>query len=95
MEQPEMTMVGLLEILAFRSGCMYLSDLHQPRFLPAIRRALCNISPKQFSLWEWQDAVAYITEESHSFDSPEQLNLLSCSGVMTEEAKSRREIPPT
>lgn len=72
MEQPEMTMVGLLEILAFRSGCMYLSDLHQPRFLPAIRRALCNISPKQFSLWEWQDAVAYITEESHSFDSPEQ-----------------------
>lgn len=72
MEQTEMTMVGLLEILAFRSGCMYLSDLHQPRFLPAIRRALCNISPKQFSLWEWQDAVAYITEESHSFDSPEQ-----------------------
>lgn len=72
MEQTEMTMVGLLEILAFRSGCMYLSDLHQPRFLPAIRRALCNISLKQFSLWEWQDAVAYITEESHSFDSPEQ-----------------------
>lgn len=72
MEQTEMTMVGLLEILAFRSGCMYLSDLHQPRLLPAIRRALCNISPKQFSLWEWQDAVAYITEESHSFDSPEQ-----------------------
>ena len=51
---------------------MYLSDLHQPRLLPAIRRALCNISPKQFSLWEWQDAVAYITEEFHSFDSPEQ-----------------------
>lgn len=52
MEQTKMTMVGLLEILAFRSGCMYLSDLHQPRFLPAIQRALCNISPKQFSLWE-------------------------------------------
>lgn len=51
---------------------MYLSDLQQPRLLPAIRRALCNISPEQFSLWEWQDAVAYITEESLSFESPEQ-----------------------
>ena len=29
--------------------------------------ALCNIPPEQFSLWEWQDAVAYITEESLSF----------------------------
>ena len=52
MEQTEMTMAGLLEILAFRSGCMYLSDLQQPRLLPAIRRALCNIPPEQFSLWE-------------------------------------------
>ena len=72
MEQTEMTMVGLLEILAFRSGCMYLSDLHQPKLLPAIRRALCNIPPEQFSLWEWQDAVACITEEALSFESPEQ-----------------------
>ena len=72
MEQTEMTMVGLLEILAFRSGCMYLSDLQQPRLLPAIRRALYNSPPEQFSLWEWQDAVAYITEESLSFESPEQ-----------------------
>lgn len=37
-----------------------------------IRRALCSISPEQFSLWEWQDAVAYITEESLSFKSSEQ-----------------------
>lgn len=72
MERTEMTMVGLLEILAFRSGCMYLSDLHQPKLLPAIRRALGSISPKRFSLWEWQDAVVYITEESLSFESPEQ-----------------------
>ena len=72
MEQTEMTMAGLLEILAFRSGCMYLSDLQQPRLLPAIRRALCNIPPEQFSLWEWQDAVACITEEALSFESQEQ-----------------------
>lgn len=72
MEQTEMTMAGLLEILAFRSGCMYLSDLHQPGLLSAILRALQNILPQQFSLWEWQDAVAYITGEQHPFESPEQ-----------------------
>lgn len=72
MEQTEMTMVGLLEILANRAGCMYLSDLHQPKLLPAIRRALCNIPPKQFSLWEWQDAVVYITGEQLPFENPEQ-----------------------
>ena len=72
MEQTEMTMVGLLEILAFRSGCMYLSDLHQPGLLPAIRRALQSVFPQQFSLWEWQDAVAYITGEQLPFESPEQ-----------------------
>ena len=54
------------------AGCMYLSDLHQPKLLPAIRRALCNIPPEQFSLWEWQDAVSYITEEALSFESQEQ-----------------------
>lgn len=58
--------------LIFRLDCMYLPDLQQPRLLPAIRRALCNIPPEQFSLWEWQDAVAYITEEPLSFESPEQ-----------------------
>ena len=72
MKQTEMTMIGLLEILAFRSGCMYLSDLRQPGVLPAIRRALPNIFPQQFSLWEWQDAVAYITGEQLPFESPEQ-----------------------
>ena len=72
MEQSRMTMVGLLGTLASRSGCMYLSDLHQPKLLPAIRRALCDIPPERFSLWEWQDTVAYITEESLSFESPEQ-----------------------
>lgn len=72
MEKTEMTMAGLLEILAFRSGCMYLSDLHQPGLLPAIRRALQSVFPQQFSLWEWQDAVAYITGEQLPFENPEQ-----------------------
>lgn len=72
MEQTERTMVGLLEILASRSGCMYLSELHQPRHLPAIRRAFCNNPPERFGLWEWQDAVAYIAGEDLLFERSEQ-----------------------
>lgn len=72
MEQTEMTMAGLLEILAFRSGCMHLFDLHQPELLPPIRRALQSVFPQHFSLWEWQDAVAYVTGEQLPFESPEQ-----------------------
>lgn len=72
MEQTEMTMVGLLEILAFRSGCTYLSVLRQPGLLPVIQRVLCKIPPEQFSLWEWQDAAAYITGEHRSFENSDQ-----------------------
>ncbi len=89
MEQTEMAMAGLLEILAFRSGCMYLSDLHQPGRLPAIRRAIQNILPQQFSLWEWQDAVAYITGEQLPFESPEQAaDYLKNFGVRQETGGS-------
>jgi hypothetical protein len=35
-EQIGTTMTGLLEILAFRSEYIYLSNLHQPRFLLVI-----------------------------------------------------------
>lgn len=72
MEQNEMTAIGLLEILAFRSGCMYLSDLHQPGFLPVIQRTLQSIFPRQFSLRERQDAVAYITGDQCLFESQAQ-----------------------
>ena len=63
MEQTEMTMVGLLEILAFRSGCMYLSDL---RFLsPEQRRYLAQrldrLTPRQEDIREWNDALNYLT----------------------------------
>lgn len=92
MKQAEMTMVGLLEILAFRTGCMYLSDLHQPRLLPAVRRALCSISPSQFSLREWQDAAAYITCKSISFQSPEQAADYLRHYRGQEETDNRREL---
>ncbi len=72
MEQTEKTIEGLLEILAYRLDCVYLSDLRQSWFLPAIQREISKISPKKFSLREWQDAVTYITEDRRPFESPEQ-----------------------
>lgn len=62
----------LLEVLQFRVGCMYLSDLHIPANFPLIRRQLQKIDPVCFSLRDWNDAVAYITGEKACFDSPAQ-----------------------
>ena len=72
MEKTGMTMIGLLEILAFRANCIYLSDLRQPHFLPTIQRLLHTIPSEQFSLWEWCDAVNYIAGNRLSFESVEQ-----------------------
>ena len=63
--------MGLLEILAFKSGCTYLSDLHSGASLPLVRHAVREIEPSRFSLREWNDAVRYITGEEISFSSCE------------------------
>ena len=72
MKETETAMAGLLEILSFKAGCIYLSDLRRPEFLPAVRRAVHTISTDRFSLWEWRDAVDYITGENLSFESAEE-----------------------
>ncbi len=79
MKQDKMGMVGLLEILAFKTECVYLSDLHEPERLGEIQYAARHISPRQFSLWEWSDAVAYITGERPDFQSVEDaVDYLAC-----------------
>lgn len=59
----------LLEVLQFRVGCMYLSDLHIPANLPLIRQQLQRIDPACFAVEEWNDAAAYITGERVQFGS--------------------------
>ncbi len=64
--------ISLLELLASRCGCMYLSDLHLPYNFFSIRRALSKITPSDYSLWEWNDAVHYITGQALAFETQEQ-----------------------
>lgn len=62
---------GLLEFLACSSGCMYLSDLRQPKQFLKVKEALHGISPSLYSVWEWNDAVFYITGEQKEFSTQE------------------------
>ncbi len=56
---------SLLELLAQKIGCSYLSDL---RFLPAWRREQLArevemLPPQDASVFEWNDALCYLTGE--------------------------------
>ncbi|WP_411335838.1 hypothetical protein [Ruminococcus gauvreauii] len=62
----------LLEYVAERVGCTYLSDLHQPQELPCIQQVIRKMEPQLYDLREWKNAVQYITGESMEFETPEQ-----------------------
>ena len=64
--------IGLLDYIATKSGCVFLSDLHEPKNLLSIKTTLHSIDPSLFRLDEWNDAVAYITGKDISFPSSEQ-----------------------
>ena len=53
--------MGLLDILAGKMNCTYLSDL---RFLPrpneALRQAVSSMPLDDFSEYEWKDAAEYL-----------------------------------
>ena len=53
--------MGLLDILAEKMNCTYLSDL---RFLPrpnaSLRQAVASLPLDDFSEYEWKDAAEYL-----------------------------------
>lgn len=67
--------LGLLELISFKTGCMYLSDLHQSHQLLFIQHAIREIPVEEFSLQEWNDAVEYITGEKVCFSGQKQAAL--------------------
>ena len=64
--------MGLLDYIASKSGCVFLSDLHEPKNLLSIQNTLRYIDPTMFLLEEWNDTVAYITGKDISFSTSEQ-----------------------
>lgn len=63
---------GLLEYIAERAGCGYLSDLHSKKKSFHIYRVITDIAPSDYDLKEWEDAVRYIIEKKVSFEDSEQ-----------------------
>ena len=52
---------GLLDELAQKADCLYMSDLHKPEKYEQIRRAVRAMEPGCYSGREWKDAFVYIT----------------------------------
>lgn len=64
--------LGLLDILAAKSGCTYLSDLAGAGSSTLLPHYLQEIDAAAFSLREWEDAAAYLIGQSCSFETQEQ-----------------------
>ena len=59
----------LLHILSERTGCMYLSDLKFIRDTQKIKSELEKLSPQDFPVKQWNDAINYLTETKVDFSS--------------------------
>ena len=63
-------LISLLDFLAYKGGCMYLSDLRSINSTECrmLKRCIEEISAERFVAREWQDALEYladtITEET-------------------------------
>lgn len=66
---------GLLDTLADRMGCLYLADLRRMD-KQDLRHEIACMEALSYSLWEWNDALEYLTEERKT-------------GATQDEAKER------
>ena len=64
--------LGLLDYISFKTGCTFLSDLHDRRNLPYVQSAVLRLKPSLFGLEEWNDAARYITGEDVDFKTREE-----------------------
>ena len=87
--------LGLLDILAARSDCIYLSDLAGADGFALLPHHLLEIDAAAFSLQEWEDAVLYLTGREQSFATPEQAKQFLIRSALqkgTENKERKREI---
>jgi len=76
----------LLHILSERTGCMYLSDLKFIRDTQKIKNELEKLSPQDFPVKQWNDAINYLTETKVDFSSEmEAKNFLLGAEIITKQ----------
>lgn len=67
---------GLLDILARKTGYLYLSDLHDPLKYKNIIIAIDEIEEGRFGEKEWQEAFNYINREGLRKGSEKEIRSL-------------------
>lgn len=76
----------LLHILSERTGCMYLSDLKFIRDTQKIKSEVEKLSPQDFPVKQWNDAINYLTETKVDFSSEmEAKNFLLGAEIITKQ----------
>ena len=68
-----LTSLSLLDFLSEQTECQYLSDLHFTTDLQKEKLTLIvqSFVPENATLFEWNDAAAYITGRTGSFSTAE------------------------
>ena len=87
--------VELLECLAQKAGCVYLSDLRylSPWEQSHLSRELLHVPSEAFSLKTWNDALAYLTDLSQQADASAAKETLMkhlsehCSGLQRHPSR--------
>lgn len=68
-----MSELHLLDVLAARRGC-YISDLNLAPFLRRMALSdLCRMEENTYPLYQWQDAVRYLTGDEREFASVKEI----------------------
>lgn len=83
---------GLLETLAEKSFCLYLSDLHDSHRYSWIAKSCSELSAKDYSLAEWQDAIEYLLDEACTFKNVQTAAMYLIARLYQKQAKSERFI---
>lgn len=64
--------MGLLDRIAFESGCMYVSDLRNCTITSHCRIAVTIIPASDYPVKVWEDAVYYMIGIEEKFETSEQ-----------------------
>ncbi len=81
--------MSLLDYLAQRAGCLFLSDLREPdqRKQSLLLHTLERLAPEDAPLKEWNDALIYLTEASPAETAQEaRTQLLARLGYTPDQA---------